>query len=109
MLTSVTTSAESNFVMLPTSAVLTMAERTCSAVQSGCRPRTTAAAPARCGEAIDVPAKKAQQPVAPQSSPGTDDRTLTAGATRSGLTRKSTSVGPCDEASYWMSSLPDRK
>ena len=44
----------------PRTAVLTMAERTSAAVQSGCCVDTTAAEPETCGVAIDVPWKNAQ-------------------------------------------------
>src|SRR4029079_691786 len=75
-------------------AVFTIAERISAADQSGCCARTTAAVPARCGVAIDVPLKNAKHGGVAQAFAGTDDSTLTPGATRSGLTRKSTSVGP---------------
>ena len=51
----------------PVSAVLTTAERTCAADHVGCAPRTTAAEPARCGVAIDVPWKKAKHGGASQN------------------------------------------
>src|SRR5262249_16656412 len=70
----------------PRSAVLTMADRTSAALQSGCCPMMTAAEPARCGVAIEVPWKNAQHPRSPQS-PGIEERTFTPGATTSGLTR----------------------
>src|SRR5204862_281014 len=78
----------------PWSAVLTTAERICAADQSGCCCRTTAAEPARCGVAIDVPWKNAKQGLPPQKDTGIELSTLTPGAMTSGLIRKSTSVGP---------------
>src|SRR5512143_3222759 len=71
-----------------------MAERICAADQPGCWPFTTAAEPARCGVAMEVPWKKAKQGGVPQNWCGIELTTLTPGATTSGLTRKSTSVGP---------------
>src|SRR5215211_5682399 len=71
-----------------------MAERICAALQVGCCPRRTAAEPAKCGAAIDVPWKNAKQGGAPQNWCGIELSTFTPGATTSGLTRKSTSVGP---------------
>src|SRR4051795_5773087 len=41
----------------PWSAVFTIADRICAADQFGCAPTTTAAEPARCGVAIEVPWK----------------------------------------------------
>jgi hypothetical protein len=82
------------------SAVLTTAERTAQAGQFGCCPSTTAADPARCGVAIDVPWKNAQHGVGKAGVhdsgpvPGIELSTFTPGAVTSGLTRKSTSVGP---------------
>src|SRR5206468_11241592 len=78
----------------PVSAVLTIAERTSAADQPRCCWRMTAAEPARCGVAIDVPWKNAKQGGAAQNACGIELSTLTPGATTSGLTRKSTSVGP---------------
>src|SRR5712691_6262332 len=85
------------FFSTPVSAVLTIAERTSAADQLGCWPSTTAAEPARCGVAIDVPWKNAQH------GAGIELSTLTPGATTSGLTRKSTSVGPRPEKPAMMS------
>src|ERR671918_451033 len=78
----------------PWSAVFTIAERTSADDHVGCWLRTTAAAPARCGVAIDVPWKNAQHGGVSHASFGCELSTLTPGATTSGLTRKSTSVGP---------------
>ncbi len=54
--------------------------------------------PARCGVAIEVPWKNAQHGVVPvpvlHVQRGCELSTFTPGATTSGLTRKSTSVGP---------------
>ena len=55
---------------------------------------TTAAEPARCGVAIEVPCINAQHGAPPQNDKGIELSTFTPGATTSGLTRKSTSVGP---------------
>src|SRR5712691_5104186 len=82
------------FFSTPVSAVLTIAERTSAADQLGCWPSTTAAEPARCGVAIDVPWKNAQHGGDPQNAAGIELRTFTPGAVTSGLTRKSTLVGP---------------
>src|SRR5262245_49561758 len=60
-LTSVTTAPLTKDVTAPCTAVFTTAERTCAALHVGCAPRTTAAAPARCGVDIEVPFKNAQQ------------------------------------------------
>src|SRR5512133_1921840 len=80
-----------------------MAERIAAADQSGCAPIRTAAEPARCGVAIDVPWKNAHL------LPGIELRTFTPGATTSGLTRKSTSVGPWLENPAMMLEFPVRK
>src|SRR5215211_5061186 len=71
-----------------------MAERICAADQLGCCPRTTAAEPARCGVAMEVPWKKAKHGGASQNWCGIELSTFTPGATTSGFTRKSTSLGP---------------
>ena len=93
----------------PWSAVLTTAERICAADQSGCCCRTTAAEPARCGVAIDVPWKNAKQGLPPQKDTGIELSTLTPGAITSGLIRKSTSVGPWLLNPAWKSTLVVRK
>src|SRR4029078_5303458 len=93
-LTSVAGPSRVAFSRTPVSAVLTTALRIAQAGQSGCSWRTIAAEPARCGVAIDVPLKKAKHGSPSQKLVGIDDRTFTPGATTSGLTRKSTSVGP---------------
>ena len=81
------------------SARLTSADLICAGVQSLCSCRSTAAPPAMCGVAIEVPVKNAH----PEPSPGQpaglsthviELRTLTATEAMSGLTAKSTSVGP---------------
>src|SRR6266498_105634 len=97
------------FFSTPWSAVLTIAERTSAADQSGCSPRTTAADPARCGVAIDVPWKNAKHGGASQKVCGIELSTLTPGATTSGFTRKSTSVGPRLLNPAMMSALVVRK
>src|SRR5436305_8471903 len=91
------------------SAGFTMAERTSASDQVGCCWRTTAAEPARCGVAIEVPWKNAQHGGAAQNACGIELSTLTPGATTSGLIRKSTSVGPWLEKPAMKSSFPDWK
>src|SRR3954464_249517 len=86
-----------------------MADRICAADQVGCCPRTTAAEPARCGVAIEVPWKNAQHGSPPQEATGMELSTLTPGATTSGFTRKSTSVGPWLLKSAIKSELEVRK
>src|SRR5262245_43331253 len=103
MFTSVSTSPAAS-TTAPRTAVLTIAERTSAADQSACRPRTTAAEPARGGVAIDVPFLNPKHGGVGQKRAGSDDSTLTPGARTSGLTRKSTSVGPALEKSPMMSS-----
>src|SRR5712691_6353519 len=82
------------------SAVFTTAERTAQDGQFGCWPSKTAAEPARCGVAIEVPWKNAQHGTGNAGThvsvpePGIELSTFTPGAVTSGLTRKSTSVGP---------------
>src|SRR5690242_12050769 len=78
----------------PRTAVFTIAERMSAADQSGCSPRRKAAVPARCGVAIEVPWKNAKHGGVAQNACGIDESTFTPGATTSGFTRKSTSVGP---------------
>ena len=58
--------------------------------QSGCRSRSSAAAPEICGVAIEVPDIDSQPP-------GTDERMETPGALMSGLRRSETAVGPALE------------
>ena len=81
------------------SARFTSADLICAGDQSGCSCRSTAAPPAMCGVAIDVPEKNAH----PEPSPGhpaglpthvIELRTLTATEATSGLRAKSTTVGP---------------
>src|SRR5438034_1786928 len=81
------------------SARLTSADLICAGVQSLCNCRSTAAEPAICGVDIEVPWKNAQ----PEPSPGQpaglpthviELRTLTPTEVTSGLTAKSTFVGP---------------
>src|SRR6266571_2716260 len=93
-LTFVSGAAVEKFLRTPCSPVLTIAERTSAADQPGCCWRTMAAEPARCGVAIDVPWKNAKHGGLAQKAAGIELSTLTPGATTSGLTRKSTSVGP---------------
>src|SRR5918995_2651392 len=95
----------------PRTAVFTIAERTSADVQSGCWSITTAAEPATCGVAIDVPWKNAQHDgvVCTQVCAGCELRTFTPGATTSGLTRNWTSVGPMLEKPAMMLSFAVRK
>src|SRR6266571_5032313 len=76
------------FLIALASAVLMTAERTCSADSHGRWPSTTAAEPARCGVAIDVPWKNAKHGGAAQPNAGIELMTFTPGATTSGLIRK---------------------
>src|SRR6266487_6903337 len=85
--------------LITKSAWLTSADLTCAGDQSGWRSSNTAADPAMCGVDIEVPLKKAQ----PLPSSGQvsglpthvmELRTLTPTEVRSGLTAKSTAVGP---------------
>src|SRR5215211_5388729 len=85
------------------SAWLTSADLTCAGDQSLCSCRSTAAPPAMCGVAIEVPLKNAHgasvpSPVVVHGRPVPTHvielRTLTATEVKSGLTAKSTSVGP---------------
>src|SRR5688500_3749084 len=92
--TSVGAAAVGKRFSTPRAAVFTIAERTSAADQSGFNPRITAADPARCGVAIDVPWNIAKHGGSAQALAGTDEMTFTPGATTSGFTRKSTSVGP---------------
>ena len=71
------------------------ADFTCHEVQAGCCCRSSAAAPATCGVAIDVPAKT--ENVDPVVSGGVDESTSRPGAERSGFRRCPKSVGPADE------------
>ena len=64
-------------VVLTTSvvAVVISAERTCPGVQSGCRSASSAAAPATCGDDIDVPAMAWKKlPGGPPPTPSGDGR-----------------------------------
>src|ERR687897_2340855 len=99
------------FLRTPRTAVFTIAERTSAAVQPGCCSITTAADPATCGVAIDVPWKNAQQEgvFCTHLSAGCELRTFTPGATTSGLTRNWTSVGPMLEKPAMMLSFAVRK
>src|SRR5947208_6295839 len=85
--------------LITKSARLTSADLTCAGDQDESRFRSTAADPAMCGVDIDVPLKNAQ----PLPSPGhpaglpthvIELRTLTPTEVTSGLTAKSTAVGP---------------
>src|SRR5215216_327590 len=70
------------------------------------RSNSTAAEPAMCGVAIDVPVKKAQASSPVHSFAPTqliELRTFTATDVRSGLTAKSTLVGPWPLRLYEMS------
>src|SRR5213080_2277752 len=79
------------------SARLTRADLTSAGDQSECRFSSTAAEPAMCGVDIDVPLKKAQASSPAHSSAPTqliELRTFTPTDVRSGLTARSTLVGP---------------
>src|SRR5262245_15264136 len=78
------------------SARLTSADLICAGVQSLCSCNRTAAEPAICGVDIEVPLRKAHG-ASPQSTGSVltqELRTLTPTEVRSGLTAKSTLVGP---------------
>src|SRR5882724_12700548 len=85
--------------LITKSARLTSVDLICAGVQSLCSCRSTAAEPAMCGVDIEVPWKNAQ----PEPSPGQpaglptqviELRTFTPTDVTSGLTAKSTFVGP---------------
>src|SRR6266487_866090 len=85
--------------LITKSARFTSADLICAGDQSGCRFRSTAADPAICGVDIDVPLKKAQPVPSPGQVSGLPThvielRTLTPTEVTSGLTAKSTAVGP---------------
>ena len=71
------------------------ADLICAGVQLGCRCTSSAAAPATCGVAIDVPAKT--ENVDPVVSGGVEERTSSPGAEMSGFRNQPKSVGPADE------------
>ena len=91
----------------PRTAVFTMADRTSGAIQVGWASSTSAAVPATCGVAMDVPWKNAQQDgsVCSHAHAGCELNTFTPGATTSGLIRNFTSVGPSLEKPAMMLSL----
>ncbi len=74
----------------------TSADFSWSTDHDGWRWRSSAAAPATCGDAMLVPESSAQPP------PEIDDRTSTPGAATSGLRRREIVVGPTDENSAWV-------
>ncbi len=76
-------------------AVPISADLTCHGAQPGCRCRSSAAAPATWGVAIDVPAKT--ENVEPVVFGGVDESTSRPGAEISGFSACSKSVGPADE------------
>src|SRR5206468_4390618 len=81
------------------SARFTSADLTSAGDQSLCNCSSTAAEPAMCGVDMDVPLKKAQPVPSPGQVSGLPThvielRTLTPTEVRSGLTAKSTAVGP---------------
>src|SRR5206468_1101931 len=85
--------------LITKSARLTSADLTCAGDQDGLRFKSTAADPAMCGVDIDVPLKKAHPVPSPGQVSGLPThvielRTLTPTEVRSGLTAKSTAVGP---------------
>src|SRR5436853_1459966 len=88
-----------NESLITKSARLTSADLTCAGDHDGLRPRSTAAEPAMCGVDIDVPLKKAHPVPSPGQVSGLPThvielRTLTPTEVRSGLTARSTIVGP---------------
>src|SRR5207342_1600018 len=68
-------------------------------VQVGCRSFSSAATPAICGAAIEVP------DIASQWAPGTEERIETPGALMSGFRRRDSGVGPAELKS--ARELPD--
>src|SRR4029450_4097438 len=85
--------------LITKSASLTSADLICAGDQDGLRFSSTAADPAICGVDIDVPLMKAQPVPSPGQVSGlpthvNELRTLTPTEVRSGLTAKSTAVGP---------------
>src|SRR5215475_10154792 len=92
------------------SARLTSADLICAGDQVGCSCKSTAAPPAMCGVAIEVPVKNAQpEPLSgqPAGLPThvIELRTLTPTEVTSGLTAKSTSVGPWPLLEYAISAF----
>src|SRR3989454_3659105 len=88
-----------NESLITKSARLTSADLTCAGDHDGLRPRSTAAEPAMCGVDIDVPLKKAHPVPSPGQVSGLPThvielRTFTPTEVTSGLTAKSTAVGP---------------
>src|SRR5947207_2589 len=88
-----------NESLITKSARLTRADLICGGDQVEWRSRSTAAEPAMCGVDIDVPLKKAHPVPSPGQVSGLPThvielRTLTPTEVRSGLTAKSTAVGP---------------
>jgi len=88
------------------------ADLTCHGDHVGCCWSRSAAAPATCGVAIEVPAKT--EKVEPVVSGGVEDRTSSPGAETSGLRSWPKSVGPADEKlvmtplrSVWSSWMSD--
>src|SRR6266566_2185667 len=85
--------------LITRSAWLTSADLTCAGDQDGSRFRSTAAEPAICGVDMEVPLKKAHPVPSPGQVSGLPThvielRTLTPTEVRSGLTARSTVVGP---------------
>src|SRR5438552_12495698 len=85
--------------LITKSARLTSPDLTCAGDQSECRFRSTAAEPAMCGVDIEVPWKKAQPEPSPGQPAGLSTHvielsTFTPTEVTSGLTAKSTAVGP---------------
>src|SRR6266508_2111968 len=81
--------------LMTRSAVLTRADFTRAGDQVGWRASSTAADPAMCGVAMDVPLKNAQaSALHGLAEHGMELRTLTPTDVRSGLTARSTFVGP---------------
>src|SRR6266849_3701998 len=85
--------------LITKSARLTRADLTCAGDQVEWRSSSTAADPAMCGVDIDVPLKKAHPVPSPGQPPPLPTqvielRTLTPTEVRSGLTARSTAVGP---------------
>src|SRR5947208_1093940 len=103
--------------LITKSARFTSADLICAGDQEESRFRSTAADPAICGVDIDVPLKKAHPVPSPGQVSGLPThvielRTLTPTEVTSGLTAKSTAVGPCllkTAKISWLAVMNSRK
>src|SRR5439155_2367845 len=76
-------------------AVETSAERTCGGVHEGCSWSSSAAAPATCGVAIDVPSRTAKRDGSKRGR--VEERIWPPGAAMSGFRSWPNAVGPAEE------------